>query len=236
MLNYILTGLAASMAHVVTGPDHLAAVTPLAIRNRDKAWMIGLSWGIGHMVGMLGIGLIFIALKESIRMDLVSGYSDRIVGFILIGIGGWGFLRLSRNPSKICHEHPHLHTDPVTYMHIHPHTHSGTAHIHEHNEQVRQSLAASLGVGVIHGLAGFSHLLAILPTLALPSVMSSAAYLISFAAGTLATMISFTWFLGYAAVTMSRHRKETFLKWFNIAGCTMAILIGIFWIIRTLPF
>lgn len=36
----VLTGFIASVAHVVTGPDHLAAVTPLAIDTRKKSWVI----------------------------------------------------------------------------------------------------------------------------------------------------------------------------------------------------
>ena len=60
----LLTGFIASVAHVVTGPDHLAAVTPLAIDSRKKSWTIGLSWGIGHTVGMILIGLLFILFKE----------------------------------------------------------------------------------------------------------------------------------------------------------------------------
>jgi threonine/homoserine/homoserine lactone efflux protein len=227
MLNYLITGLAASMAHVISGPDHLAAVTPLAIENRNRAWLVGLSWGIGHTLGMLGIGLIFILFKDYIRMELVSRYSDQLVGAILIGIGVWGFVRFYRNPEAVCHVHPHMHTEPDVYMHIHPHTHIGHTHVHDHRKPIRQSLLASLMVGILHGLAGFSHLLAIIPTLALPSISSSVVYLSSFGAGTLITMISFTWFIGHAAFKMSQHRKVTFLKWFNISGCILAILIGI---------
>lgn len=232
MLSYLITGLTASMAHVISGPDHLAAVTPLSIENRSRAWLVGLSWGIGHTLGMLGIGLIFILFKEYIRMDLVSRYSDQLVGGILIGIGLWGLVRYYRNPESLCHVHPHVHSEPDVYMHIHPHTHEGHSHIHHHPRPIRQSLLAALLVGIIHGLAGFSHLLAILPTLALPSVTSSVVYLSSFGAGTLITMISFTWFLGLTAHKMSQHRKMTFLKWFNISGCILAILIGMLWIIR----
>jgi ABC-type nickel/cobalt efflux system permease component RcnA len=144
MLNYLITGLTASMAHVISGPDHLAAVTPLSIENRSRAWLVGLSWGIGHTLGMLGIGLIFILFKEYIRMDLVSRYSDQLVGGILIGIGLWGLVRYYRNPESLCHVHPHVHSEPDVYMHIHPHTHEGHSHIHNHPRPIRQSLLAAL--------------------------------------------------------------------------------------------
>jgi ABC-type nickel/cobalt efflux system permease component RcnA len=232
MFQYLLTGLAASMAHVISGPDHLAAVTPLSIEHRSRAWMIGFSWGIGHTVGMLVVGLIFILFKEYVRMDLISGYSDQLVRGILIAIGFWGFFRLYRDPGMICHVHPHIHSEPELYMHIHPHTHEGHTHRHEHDKPIRQSLLAALLVGIIHGLAGFSHLLAILPTLTLPSVSASVMYLTAFGTGTLLTMVSFTWILGRAAQKMSTARKAHLLKWFSISGCSLAILVGILWIIK----
>ncbi|HPI87444.1 MAG TPA: hypothetical protein PLR01_13805, partial [Bacteroidales bacterium] len=69
----LLTGFLAAAVHVVTGPDHLAAVTPLAIENRKKAWNIGLMWGIGHVAGMLLIGLLYLAFKSMINVEKISG-------------------------------------------------------------------------------------------------------------------------------------------------------------------
>jgi ABC-type nickel/cobalt efflux system permease component RcnA len=232
MLNYLVTGLTASMAHVISGPDHLAAVTPLSLEHRNRAWLIGLAWGVGHTFGMLMIGSVFILFKEFIRLEAISGYSDQLVGVILIGIGAWGFVRIYRDPERICHVHPHVHSGPEVYMHIHPHTHSGHTHVHEHPKPIRQTMFTALFVGIIHGLAGFSHLLAVLPSLALPSVYSSIIYLSSFGAGTLITMIAFTWFLGKAALKMEESRKTGLLKSFNIAGCCLALLVGTLWIIR----
>ena len=82
-----LTGFIASIAHVVTGPDHLAAVTPLAIDSRKKSWLIGFSWGLGHTLGMLFIGGLFILFKEYLPIEAISKYSDKVIGMLLIGIG-----------------------------------------------------------------------------------------------------------------------------------------------------
>ncbi len=62
----LLSGILTSMLHVISGPDHLAAVTPLVIESKRKAWKIGLSWGIGHIVGMLLIGIVFLIFKDFI--------------------------------------------------------------------------------------------------------------------------------------------------------------------------
>src|ERR1035438_4673383 len=102
MLIIFLTGLVASMAHVVTGPDHLAAVTPLAIDSRKKSWLVGFSWGFGHTIGMLLIGLVFILFKEFISVDAISKHSDTIIGFLLIGIGSWAIMR-----TYLRHSHSH---------------------------------------------------------------------------------------------------------------------------------
>ena len=46
----IIAGIIASMLHVISGPDHLAAVMPFAIESKKKAWKIGLFWGFGHIL------------------------------------------------------------------------------------------------------------------------------------------------------------------------------------------
>src|SRR5512139_3398623 len=93
----LVTGILASSVHVITGPDHLAAVTPLAIENRQKAWHIGLFWGIGHVLGMLLIGLLFIIFKELINVEKISGYSEYLVGIVLVGIGLWAIVKTLRH-------------------------------------------------------------------------------------------------------------------------------------------
>ena len=90
----LISGLIMSILHVISGPDHLAAVTPLAIDSKKRSWAIGLSWGIGHTLGMLIIGVIFILLKDQINVDLISEHGEKIVGFLLIAIGVWALLKV----------------------------------------------------------------------------------------------------------------------------------------------
>jgi len=233
MLIIFLTGLVASMAHVVTGPDHLAAVTPLAIDSRKKSWIVGFSWGFGHTIGMLLIGLVFILFKEFISIDAISKHSDTIIGFLLIGVGSWAILRTYFRHSHIHRPHPHFHTHPYLYAHIHSHTHEDMPdHDHTHTETVRQNAFTALFIGIVHGFAGFSHLFALLPALALPTVWESVAYISAFAIGTIITMILFAFILGFVAFQSFIRKKEVFLKWFTYAGGITAIGIGILWIIH----
>ncbi|MDP2338200.1 MAG: hypothetical protein Q8N05_17495 [Bacteroidota bacterium] len=232
-----LTGFIASMAHVVTGPDHLAAVTPLAIDSRKHSWKIGLAWGTGHTIGMLLIGALFILFKEILPIEAISKHSDTMIGFLLIGIGSWAILRIYLRHSHRNRLHPHFHNKPFLYAHTHKHTHNIAPvlpqnHGHEHrpNGTVKQNAFTALSIGIIHGFAGFSHLFALLPSLALPTITASVIYLAAFASGTILTMIIFAFLLGLVAFQSVVKDKQVFLKWFTLCGAFLAIAIGILWI------
>ena len=68
----VTAGLITSMLHVISGPDHLAAVAPFAIESKKKAWKIGLSWSMGQLLGMLAIGMLITAFGELIPVDKIS--------------------------------------------------------------------------------------------------------------------------------------------------------------------
>lgn len=107
-----LAGIAAGLLHVLSGPDHLAAVAPLASDRQRGHWLTGLQWGIGHTMGVLLIALLLLLLKEQLPLDAISAYSERIVGASLIMIGSWGVWRAIQQ-----HRQPHGHS----------HTHAGTS-------------------------------------------------------------------------------------------------------------
>lgn len=238
MIQFI-TGLTAAAAHVLSGPDHLAAVTPLAIESRRKAWGIGLAWGTGHTLGILLIGILFLLFRDVIPIELISEHSELLVGIVLILIGAWAISKVFIKHQRRHHTHPHIHTaDNNVYVHLHDHQHNenidhlaSEAHSHSHVRLHRQNLKASLGVGIFHGLAGVSHLLAILPTLALPTKLDAALYLIGFGVGTLAAMMLFAAILGFVSgktATLGRAKTYNLLR---IIGGLVAIVIGIWWIV-----
>jgi ABC-type nickel/cobalt efflux system permease component RcnA len=262
MLTFI-TGFVASVAHVVTGPDHLAAVTPLAIDSRKKSWVIGLSWGLGHTMGMLLIGLLFVLFKEFLPIEAISKYSETVIGVLLIVIGCWALIRIYLRHSHGNRPHGHFHTQPYFYAHIHKHSHElrpviDHEHHHDHNHtgehnhshmlthitdrshehdhvhagKTKQNAFTAFSIGIIHGFAGFSHLFALLPSLALPSVWASVIYISAFASGTIFTMIIFAFILGHMAFKSVVKDKQVFLKWFTLGGAFLAIAIGILWIIH----
>ena len=97
MFAALLAGLTAGLIHVLSGPDHLAAVAPLA-GGRGRAWRAGFLWGLGHSGGVLAVGLLALALRGALPIDALSSWSERIVGVTLVGIGLWGFTRVLRGP------------------------------------------------------------------------------------------------------------------------------------------
>jgi len=60
----VLTGLLAGAFHVLSGPDHLAAVAPLALSSEGRhAWREGWRWGLGHTAGVIVVALVALALR-----------------------------------------------------------------------------------------------------------------------------------------------------------------------------
>ena len=221
----VISGLIMSLVHVISGPDHLAAVLPLAVDSRKKSWSVGFAWGIGHTLGMLIIGLIFILIKENVNVDLISSGGEKIVGFLLIAIGLWAIWKVYHKTG--IHSHVHKHHGEV-HVHEHDHDHG---HFHLHKKTLFNNMFSALGIGIVHGVAGFSHLFMILPTLTLPSRTDSVMYLSGFGAGTIIAMVVFALVTGLFAERFSTNRG-VFNK-IRIVSGILAIGVGVWWIVAS---
>ena len=87
-------GLLAGCLHTLTGPDHLAALTPLTVGpSRAQNALMGALWGFGHNTGQILFGCIFIALRDKLplNMEVIGQFGQGIVGLTLIIIGAMGF-------------------------------------------------------------------------------------------------------------------------------------------------
>ncbi|MSU36606.1 MAG: High-affinity nickel transporter [Pedosphaera sp.] len=220
-----LTGFVAGFLHVLSGPDHWVAVAPLAVRRHRRAWCHGIRWGFGHSAGLAIVGGIALALREIAPIERFSNISERLVGVMLLGLGWWSLRKALRFQ---LHVHLHGHDGPD---HAHAHFHGPT---HAHVETVTQSHAhahthAAVGIGTLHGLAGGSHFLGILPALALPTIADSIVYLGCFAAGTVAAMAGFSAILGALA---GRAAQRGAAVWQGLMyGCSaMAFGAGAWWL------
>lgn len=226
----ILAGFIASVLHVISGPDHLAAITPLAIETRKKVWRIGLFWGFGHLMGMLAIGLLFLGFKELIPIASISKHSEQLVGLVLIGIGAWALFRIFRKPKR--HKHPHIHGGDEPYIHVHDHNHGTNQleHEHTHTQTLKRNSWSSFSIGVLHGLAGVAHFLLLLPVLGFESQVQSVLYILGFATGTLTAMVIYAYVLGQINQYAKKAEHPNLSHGIRIIGGLFAIIVGIYWI------
>jgi sulfite exporter TauE/SafE len=223
-------GLIAAVFHVLTGPDHLAAVGPIAIKSQLRSWIVGVSWGLGHIVGMLSIGVLFYFFRELIPIDGISAHSEQIVGILLVSIGIWTFWRFKKENDKHRHVHLHQSQEGNYFVHTHNHDHQTRAEHKHFNTQDRQNVLISLGIGLVHGFAGVSHIISLLPTLAFAKAEDSVLYLIGFAAGTIVAMVFFASILGFVGKYSSEQRKRISSVVINLTAGFAAIFVGFFWI------
>jgi|TARA_R110002051_G_scaffold81802_1_gene146082 ABC-type nickel/cobalt efflux system permease component RcnA len=227
LITTLFSAILASILHVISGPDHLAAVTPLAISSQRKGWKIGLVWGFGHLIGMLLIGVLFLLFKEVIPIETISGYSEQLVALVLIAVGLWAFYRIFNEKKK--HTHPHTHSDG----HTHIHTYSTKSDEHTHKKQLKQNIVSSLSIGFIHGLAGVAHFILLLPVLAFETKVEGIQYIVGFAIGTVLAMTVYALILGNIARYSKDANHPLFFKGIRFAGGLFAVVIGIYWLFLT---
>lgn len=185
------------LLHVVSGPDHLAAVAPLSLQRHRPAWQAGLRWGLGHGLGVGCVALLMLGLREALPLEALSSWSERLVGVLLLAVGAWAI----RQGLKVqVHVHRHAH-DGTEHEHVHFHT---PAHAHPEAEGAGTPSSrhghghAALGIGALHGLAGSSHFLGVLPTLGFPDLASALGYIGGFGMGTVVAMTAFSALVGWA--------------------------------------
>src|SRR5205809_1015052 len=139
-------GLLLGLRHAFE-PDHLAAVSTLAMRQGRllDACRLGLAWAVGHTasVGVVVGAIILFGLRLP---DRLWPAADLLVAVLLIGLGGSVILRYARGR---WHLHMHSHAGG-SHLHLHSHAH-GTAHEHAHPQS---DARRSLGFGLLHGPAG----------------------------------------------------------------------------------
>lgn len=218
----LFTGLLAGFIHVWSGPDHLSALAPLAVKTRKNSWIAGLKWGLGHSIGVILVGGLALIFRDFIPVNVISGWGEQFVGVMLIGIGVWG-----------------LHKAYTKKVHIHSHQHDGEVHTHIHLHQQKTEhekpyshihMHAAMGIGVLHGLAGSSHFLGVLPALAFSTTFESTLYIIAFGIGTIISMILFASSVGILSNKFAIKNNMSY-KWLMSVCSFFAVAVGIFWLI-----
>lgn len=167
ILAAVLTGLFAGLIHVVAGPDHLAAVAPLATHAHGAGARTGARWGVGHAAGVAVVGLLVVLLQAALPLEGLSAWSERIVGGTLIGIGLWGARRAWSSKGRRAE---HRHGQAAFGVGV-LHGFAGSAHFFGVLPALAlPTLAASVGyivafgVGTVAAMAGFAGVVAWIAT------------------------------------------------------------------------
>src|SRR3954465_7160664 len=85
----LLSGLVAGSLHTLSGPDHLAAVLPLAAHAPERARSYGTFWGLGHGGGMLFWLAMGLSFRSAIPLAVISDWAELLVGVSLVLVGLW---------------------------------------------------------------------------------------------------------------------------------------------------
>jgi hypothetical protein len=208
MIAALFAGLAVGLIHVISGPDHLSAIAPIASVERRRVWAIGLRWGLGHSLGVVLVAAIAALVAHMALIDPLSNTSERLVGVMLLAIGAWGFWRLSRTASEATHDHgdgqPHTHT------------------------QADSRRFAPYAIGIMHGCAGGSHLIGILLALAFPTLAGVLTYLAGFVAGSVLAMCAFAAGIGWLGAIGGVSPR--FQRGLVTVSSIASIGVGIWWL------
>ena len=214
--------------------DHMLAVTTFVSRRPALATAagFGLRWGLGHSLAVLALGGILLATGVQWPVRWTS-YGEAAVGALLVGLGLWS-LRASRNlhlhPAAVGSDHGHLHTHagaPSDRLTVGPtdHDHPGPHHHHHHHGR-----NITL-VGLAHGLAGTSAVVALVPVTMVGRAVVGIGYLVAFGVGVTVAMTLFA--LGTALALRQADLRKLGLGRKVSSGVGVAgVLVGAWWIVR----
>lgn len=198
----LLVALLLGLRHA-TDPDHLTAVSALALSDEERggkrAGLLGLSWGLGHATTLLLFGAPALLVRRYLPQP-AQHVAEALIGAVIVALA----LRLlHRWRHGYFHSHPHRHGER---WHSHPHAHAGhgehaSDHAHHHEEGLGRSPLAAYGIGLMHGMGG-SAAVTLLLIGAIPQRLEATAALVIFALATAASMGLLS--LGFGTVIASR--------------------------------
>jgi sulfite exporter TauE/SafE len=183
VLTALLFGFLLGVKHSLDA-DHIVAVTAIVCRSRSllRSALVGVSWGAGHTLTLVAVGIAVLVFKLTIP-DKLSLSLEFVVGVLLVLLGVPLVWRLM--VSRL-HVHLHQHGDKP---HIHKHSHRDTSgHDHQH---IRRPLL----MGMIHGLAG-SGAITLLVVSTMSSVAQGLVFILVFGVGSILGMMLFSGLIG----------------------------------------
>lgn len=210
--------------------DHMVAVSAFVATRPAvaAAARFGFRWGVGHSVAVFVAGGLL--LISGVRWaEQYDAWGEALVGVMLIAVGGWA-IRTTRqlhfHPPAEHGDHAHLHAHaPGSAPHRHDHApgqHGDSRHGH------RRGITL---VGLIHGLAGTSAVVALVPVTMVHRTAIGIGYLVAFGIGTIAAMTVFA-LLASMAMRTAAARSLTLGRRMGVVVGVVGMLVGVWWIVR----
>lgn len=217
MHSLLALGFGLGLLHALDA-DHIMAVSALASgdgrggsRTVAKTVRFCASWAIGHAGVLLSLSalLVYAGVQPP---GIVHELAEKLVGLLLIGLGGWILWNVWRHRWRIeVHRH-----DDVTHAHLV--LDGETKHDHR-----------PLLVGLVHGLAGSAPILALIPALDVTNAWFAVGYAAVFSVGVLTAMLVFGVFFGRIRNWLARVGGRVFdASRVVIAG--LSVVFGGYWL------
>ncbi len=194
MFELLFTGFYLGGVHILSAPDHLAAIVPLSLMDKKRSWRIGLLWGIGHLIGLLGLGVLLYYFKSLVNLEALTHYGMLYIAILLLFVGGW-IIYKSKNTYLLQTPKAHGHLSKIT-----------------------------IGTGIVHGFAGFSHIYTLAPTLSMNDV-AFFSYFGGFALGSIVSVVFFTYLLCFLPERLIA--KQSLYKKIILGSGILTVILGI---------
>lgn len=219
-------GLLSGGLHAISGPDHLAALLPPSVGK--PGWYglkLGATWGLGHALSAMLLGLSAFFLKGRISsqfkfLQKLSAFTEMAVGASLLAIGAVGLkenLDMRREASSDSDTVSGFDGNPVGPDEL---------------EMTPQSAQAIFANGVLHGFS-WDGAPSLAPALAMTSWRAAVSFLLSYGLGTMAAMSITAGVFGEGSMRLGKVVNNPDLpKNLSLGSSLLAIGIGMYWIFQ----
>ena len=171
---------------------------------------------MGHASGVVVVAVFAVLLRDALPpIDVLSTWSERLVGAALVAIGLWALRRSARiQPARHTH-------GPLSHRHLLVQAGPGWARRLGHAH-------TAFYLGVLHGVAGSSHFFGVLPALALPTRGAALAYIVAFGIGAVVAMTAFAAVVGSAGARWTHDCRLH--RVMMTTAAVLAIVVGGVWL------